>query len=74
MGYTYAATVADGSYVGLSASAVIEADLGAFDPGTPYQHYSKRPGNVPEPSTIAIGGLGAVSLWLFHRQKQKRAI
>jgi len=72
----YAAAVGGGAYVGLTASFVNNEG----NPATPTPAVaingstgSGWNGNlvliVPEPSTIALGGLGAAALLLFRRRK-----
>jgi hypothetical protein len=73
----YAAAVAGGAHVGLTASFVnnegnpaVPTSPVAINGGTPAGGWN---GNlvliVPEPTTIALGGLGAAALLLFRRRK-----
>jgi hypothetical protein len=77
----YAAAVAGGAYVGQTASfTAAEANLGTTPAGTPGSITPSGAATgtqwngdlvlvVPEPSTIALGGLGAAALLLFRRKK-----
>ena len=76
---SYAASVADGHYAGISA-------LGSITPSTSpipqvvgstsgvgfaqIPAFALNVTSVPEPATIALGGLGAAALLLFRRKKK----
>lgn len=77
----YAAAIAGGTYVGQTPSFTSAEGNGTITPsGTPVNLAlaSTPPGGwngnlvlvpVPEPTTIALGGLGAAALLLFRRRK-----
>ena len=75
-GSTYAAAYATpGSYVGLSAIGNFTPGPGGTSPAA--QAFGSQAGQittfsiapVPEPTTLALGGLGAAALLLFRRRK-----
>jgi len=74
------AAMAGNAVVGQTASFISAEGNGTVTPpGTPVSlaPFTPGPGNwngdlvlvSPEPSTIALGGLGAVAFWLFRRRK-----
>jgi hypothetical protein len=78
---SYAAAIAGGTYVGQTPSFTSAEGNGTITPAqTPVGLTGTHPGAgqwtgnlvlvpVPEPSTIALGGLGAAALLLFRRRK-----
>lgn len=81
---SYAAAVINGAYVGQTAAfTATEANEATTPKGTPLSITQPTEVNIPgqwggnlvlitpspEPSTIAVGGLGAAALWLFRRRK-----
>jgi hypothetical protein len=78
---SYAAAIAGGTYVGLTPSFTSAEGNGSTTPASPavgltaaHPGAGQWSGNlvlvpVPEPSTIALGGLGAAALLLFRRRK-----
>jgi len=70
----YAAAIAGGARVGATAQFVNGTGNPGGQPATPPSNTTGWNGNlvlapVPEPSTIALGGLGAAALLLFRRRK-----
>jgi len=70
---SYSAAVAGGAFVGLSNPFLNGTGGGGSPPATPAT-LTGWTGNlvlspVPEPTTIALGGLGAAALLLFRRRK-----
>jgi hypothetical protein len=78
---SYAAAMAGGTYLGQTPTFTsAEGNASATPPGAPVHLTPVTPGAgqwtgnlilvpVPEPSTIALGGLGAAALLLFRRRK-----
>lgn len=70
---TYAAAVSGNAPIGYGSEFVNSTGNPGGSPATPASPLSSWNGNllipVPEPTTLALGGLGAAALLLFRRRK-----